>query len=175
MTFGSFNSHALARRVLHGCVLSAALVGAGTALAQQAPAGLEKAIAAAGKWAAQADASQGDAMWKASSPTMQKSVNQANWNKYIANIRQEAGAEQARDWVGVSKVDNPQGMPAGEYLNVIFATKFAKATTVETVSMARMGTNWQPVGYIIRPAPQPAPAESQGKPAASVQQPASGK
>jgi hypothetical protein len=175
MTFGNFNQPRLARRVIRGCILSATLLGASAAFAQQAPAGLEKAVATAAKWVAQADASQADAMWKASSPTMQKNVTQANWVKYIGEVRQQAGAEQQRSWVGVSKVDNPQGMPAGEYLNVIYATKFAKAVTVETVSMARNGSNWQPVGYLVRSAQQPAAAESQAKPAAQAQQPAAGK
>jgi hypothetical protein len=171
MTLGTHPQSSLTRRVIQGCILSAALFGAGSALAQQAPPGLEKAIAVAGKWVAQADASQADAMWKASSPTMQKNVTQANWNKYIADVRQQAGAEQNRSWVGVSKVDNPQGMPPGQYLNVIYATKFAKVETVETVSLAQTGSSWQPVGYIVRPA-QPPHAPAQGS---AAQQPAASK
>lgn len=169
MTLGTHHQPSLARRVVHGCILSAMLLGAGSALAQQAPAGLEKAVATAGKWIAQADANQADAMWKASSPTMQKDVTQANWSKYIADIRQQAGAQQGRNWVAVNKVDNPQGLPPGEYLNVIYATKFAKAQTFETVSMAKNSSNWQPVGYIVRPAQPP---QAQGNAAPS---PAAGK
>lgn len=175
MTFGTFNQTPLTKRIIHGCILSAALLGAGSALAQQAPSGLEKAIAAAGKWAAQADANQADAMWKASSSVMQQNVKQADWSKYIADIRKQAGAEQSRAWVGVSKVDNPQGLPAGEYLNVIYTTKFANAATLETVSMAKNGSNWQPVGYIVRPAQPAASAQSQAKPGAPASQPAAGK
>jgi hypothetical protein len=171
MTLGTHFQTSPTRRVIRGCILSAALLGAGGALAQQAPPGLEKAITAAGKWVAQADANQADAMWKGSSSTMQKNVTQADWAKYIADIRQQAGVEQSRSWVGVSKVDNPQGMPPGQYLNVIYTTKFAKAATVETVSMAQNGSNWQPVGYIVRPA-QPPQAQPQG---GAPQQPAAGK
>ncbi|GLQ98415.1 DUF4019 domain-containing protein [Dyella mobilis] len=166
MMFATHSHSSPIRRAIRGCIVSAALFGAGAAMAQQAPSGLEKAIAAAGKWVAQADANQADAMWKASSPTMQKNVNQADWNKYIADVRQQAGAQQSRNWVGVSKVDNPQGMPAGQYLNVIYSTRFAKAATVETVSMAQNGSSWQPVGYIVRPA-QPPQAQG-GAPGASA-------
>jgi hypothetical protein len=151
-------------RLFRGCVLSLALVGAGSAFAQQAPAGLEKAIATAGKWAAQADANQADSMWKASNSAMQKNVTQANWSKYIGEIRQQAGAEQERVWIGVNKVENPTNLPAGDYLNVIYATKFAKVMTVETVSMGRNGSNWEPIGYVVRP------AQSPDKPAAQAQQ-----
>jgi hypothetical protein len=169
MTLGTHHRSPRSMRVIQGCVLSAMMLGAGTALAQQAPSGLEKAISTASKWATQADANQPDAMWKASSPLMQKNVTQANWGKYIAEIRQQAGAEQSRNWVGLSKVDNPQGMPPGQYLNVIYSTKFANAATVETVSMAQSGSSWQPVGYIVRPAQPPQAANN------APQQPAAGK
>ena len=161
-------SSSFTKRALQGCALLVALFGAGAALAQQAPSGLEKAVDVAAKWAAQADAGQADAMWKASSGTMQKSVNQADWGKYIAQVRKEAGAQQSRAWLAVNKVDNPQGMPPGEYLNVVYNTKFANAATFETVSMAKSGSSWQPVGYVVRPQ-QPAKA-----PAAAAQ-PAPGK
>jgi hypothetical protein len=156
-----------ALRALQGCALSVALLGANAALAQQAPSGLEKAVNAAAKWAAQADAGQADAMWKDSSATMQKSVSQADWAKYIAQVRKEAGAQQGRAWLAVNKVDNPQGMPPGEYLNVVYNTKFANAATFETVSMARNGSSWQPVGYVVRPQQPPkAPAGAPAQPAA---------
>lgn len=169
MTHTIRNRSSFTKRALQGCALSAALLGATAALAQQAPSGLEKAVDAAAKWAAQADAGQADAMWKASSATMQKSVNQADWAKYIGQVRTEAGTKQSRTWLAVNKVDNPQGMPAGEYLNVVYNTKFANAATFETVSMTKSGPSWQPVGYIVRPQ-QPAKA-----PAGNAAQPAAGK
>ena len=71
------------RRRATGAPASILLLGTGMAMAQNLD--LDKAVSAAGKWVAQADAGKADAMWKASSPTMQKSVTQDNWNKYIAN------------------------------------------------------------------------------------------
>lgn len=138
------------KRARQALVLSLALAGASVASAQQAPAGLDKAMTAAAKWVGQADANQADAMWKTSSQTMQKSVSQADWGKYITTLRSQLGANQGRSWVGVSKVDNPQGLPQGEYLNVIYATKYANGMAVETVSLAKDSSNWQPVGYVVR-------------------------
>jgi uncharacterized protein DUF4019 len=159
------------KRARQALVLSLVLAGVGVASAQQAPAGLDKAMTTAAKWVGQADANQADAMWKASSPTMQKNVSQADWNKYVASLRSQLGTSQGRSWVGVSKVDNPQGMPAGEYLNVIYAGKYAKGMTVETVSMARDSSNWQPVGYIVRqqqPQSNSAAPNNAAKPAADA-------
>ena len=169
MTFNTISQSSLVKRTIHASIMSVALLGAGSVFAQQAPAGLEKAFATAGKWVTQADANQADAMWKDSSSTMQSNVKQADWAKYIGDVRKEAGAQQGRNWFAVSKVSNPQGMPAGEYLNVIYSTKFANAATVETVSMYKNGSKWQPIGYVVRPAQQASaqPGAAPKAPAAS--------
>ena len=163
------------KRLASGALASAVLLGAGTAMAQNLD--LDKAVSTAGKWVAQADAGKADAMWKASSPTMQKNVTQANWTKYITSLREAVGIEAERNWVGVSKIDNPKDLPSGQYLNVIYATKFAKAMTVETVSLAKGSSGWQPIGYIVRDANPKAPAANNGNAAqpAPAAQPAAGK
>lgn len=163
------------KRLASGALASAVLLGAGTAMAQNLD--LDKAVSTAGKWVAQADAGKADAMWKASSPTMQKNVTQANWTKYITSLREAVGTEAERNWVGVSKIDDPKDLPSGQYLNVIYATKFAKAMTVETVSLAKGSSGWQPIGYIVRDANPKAPAANNGNAAqpAPATQPAAGK
>lgn len=135
----------------------AALLAVGQAHAQQQPS-LDSAIATATRWAAQADAGQTDAMWQASSPVMQKSVNKADWGKYLDGVKKQLGATQGRDWVQVGRVENPQGLPAGEYINVVFVAKHANAPALETVSMTQSGSSWVPVGYIVRPVQQQQPA-----------------
>lgn len=165
------------KRMAAGALASAMLLGAGMATAQNLD--LDKAVSTAGKWVAQADAGKADAMWKASSPTMQKSVTQDNWAKYITTLRGAVGSGAERNWVGVSKIDNPKDLPPGQYLNVIYATKFAKAVTVETVSLAKGSSGWQPIGYIVREANPNAAASSSGAAqsgaAAPKAQPAPGK
>lgn len=159
------------RYVYQASAIVIALLGAKPGLAQHAPEGLEQAIATASTWASLADANRGEAMWKVSSSTMQRGTSQADWVKYIGTIHQQAGAEQSRTWVGLNKVDNPHGMPAGEYLNVVYVTHYANVATYETVSMAKTGSHWQPVGYVVHPiqqqaqAHQPANAQPQAAPA----------
>ncbi|MBT2119782.1 DUF4019 domain-containing protein [Dyella sp. LX-66] len=146
----------------------AALLASGYAQAQQLPS-LDSAIATATRWAAQADAGQADAMWKSSGPMMQKSVSSADWAKYLDGVKKQLGATQSRDWVQLGRVENPQGLPPGEYLNVVFVARHATAPAVETVSLSQAGTNWVPVGYIVRPVQQqpaaPAPAAAPAAPA----------
>ena len=146
----------------------AALLATGHAHAQQSPS-LDAAVATASHWAAQADAGQADAMWKSSGAMMQKSVSQADWAKYLDGVKKQLGATQSRDWAQIGHVDNPQGLPPGQYLNVVFVARHATAPAVETVSMTQIGTAWVPVGYIVRPVQQqpaaPAPAAAPAAPA----------
>jgi hypothetical protein len=54
----------------------------------------------------------------------------------------------------VTRVRDPVGLPAGDYLNVIFVSHYTRAVLFETVSLAPGGPgslNWLPVGYVIRP------------------------
>lgn len=139
----------------------AALLAAGHAHAQQTPS-LDNAVATATRWAAQADSGQADAMWKSSGQIMQKSVSQADWAKYLDGVKKQLGATQSREWAQIGRVESPQGLPPGQYLNVVFLARHANAPALETVSMAQLGANWVPVGYIVRPVQQqpaaPAPA-----------------
>lgn len=145
-----------------------AILASGLAQAQQAPS-LDTAVATATRWAAQADSGQAEAMWKSSGQIMQKSVSAADWGKYLDNVKKQLGATQNREWVQIGRVDNPQGLPPGQYLNVVFVARHASAPAVETVSLTQAGTSWVPVGYIVRPVQQqpaaPAPAAAPAAPA----------
>lgn len=139
------------------CAL-AALLGIGQVHAQQSTS-LDSAVSTATNWAAQADRGQADAMWQASNPAMQKSVSKADWSKYLDGLKKQFGATQNRTWLQIGRVENPNGLPPGEYLNVAFAAKHATAPTLETVSLAKTPSGWSPVGYVVRPIPaSPAPA-----------------
>lgn len=144
-----------------------ALLGVGQAQAQQSTS-LDSAVSTATNWAAQADNGLADAMWQASNPAMQKSVSKADWSKYVDNLKKQFGATQSRTWLQIGRIENPNGLPPGEYVNVAFAAKHATAPTLETVSLAKTASGWSPVGYVVRPipaTPAPATAPTGAKPA----------
>jgi len=143
-----------------------ALFSIGQAQAQQSPS-LDSAVSLATRWAAQADAGQADAMWQSSSPTMQKSVNKTDWSKYLDGMKKQLGTTQNREWVQLGRVENPRGLPAGQYLNVVFVAKHANAPALETVSLTQSGSSWVPVGYIVRPV-QPNASAAPTAPAAGT-------
>jgi hypothetical protein len=157
-------SHALAmQRLIQTCALIVIFaIGTTQALAQQTMS-LDNAVAVATRWALQADANQADAMWQGSAETMRKNVGKAEWSHYVGTLRKQLGALQSRDWLQLARVTNPNNLPAGEYVNVIFASKYANASTFETISLAQTANGWAPVGYVVRQMQPPATTPAAAK------------
>ncbi|TQK03729.1 MULTISPECIES: DUF4019 domain-containing protein [unclassified Herbaspirillum] len=117
--------------------------------AAQSTASIDTAVAAATRWAVLADANQADRMWSLSGPIMQKGVSKEDWVKYLAALHSELGSAGGREWVQIVRINNPANLPPGEYVNVVFASRFAKSPTVEKVSMVQTADRWTPVGYVV--------------------------
>ncbi|QRX81535.1 DUF4019 domain-containing protein [Glaciimonas sp. PAMC28666] len=124
---------------------------------------LDGAVAAASQWATLADANQAERMWAASGPIMQKSINKEDWAKYVSNLRSDLGALNGREWAEVVRVGQPANLPKGDYVNVVFSSRFSKSPAGEAVSMMYAGGHWIPVGYVVH---KVQPAGANGSPPA---------
>lgn len=112
---------------------------------------LDNAMATANSWLAQADADQAEAMWQSSDGVLQKNISKNAWKKYLTGLHRQWGALKTREWLQVARISDPNGLPPGEYLNVIYSATYANAPMLETVSLMRNGNSWTPVGYTVRP------------------------
>ena len=115
------------------------------------PNSLDNAVANATHWVQLSNARRPDAMWLEAGAMMQRLVPRADWVRYMRKIRVDRGALIGREWFEVTRVRDPVGLPAGNYLNVVFVAQFARAVLFETVSLAPGSGGWMPVGYVIRP------------------------
>jgi hypothetical protein len=115
------------------------------------PNSLDNAVAIATHWAQLSNSRRPDAMWLEAGAMMQRLVPRAEWVRYMRKIRLDRGLLVNREWFEVTRVRDPVGLPTGDYLNVIFVAKFARATLFETISLAPGSAGWMPVGYVIRP------------------------
>jgi hypothetical protein len=115
------------------------------------PNSLDNAVANATHWVQLSNARRPDAMWLEAGAMMQRLVPRSEWVRYLRKIRLDRGALNGREWFEVTRVRDPVGLPAGDYLNVIFVAQFARAVLFETVSLAPGSNGWMPVGYVIRP------------------------
>lgn len=130
----------------------------------QTAAPIDTAIATATQWAKLADANQADRMWSSSGPVMQKNVSKEAWIKYLAAVQNELGTVNGRAWTQIVHITNPANLPLGEYVNVVFSSRFSKAPTIEKISLVQVADRWFPVGYVItKVESSPAPAASPAK------------
>jgi len=115
------------------------------------PNSLDHAVSCATHWVRMSDGRRPDAMWLEAGAMMQKLVPRSEWVRYLRKIRLDRGVLVGREWFEVTRVRDPAGLPAGDYLNVIFVAHYARALIYETVSLAPGSGGWLPVGYVIRP------------------------
>jgi hypothetical protein len=115
------------------------------------PNSLDNAVANATHWVQLSNARRPDAMWLEAGAMMQRLVPRSDWVRYLRKIRLDRGALTGREWFEVTRVRDPVGLPAGDYLNVVFIAQFVRAVLFETVSLAPGSGGWMPVGYVIRP------------------------
>jgi hypothetical protein len=115
------------------------------------PHSLDQAVAIATHWLRLSSAGRPDAMWLEAGAMMQRHVSRADWVRYLRAIRVDRGALLDRAWCEIRRIRDPDGLAAGDYLNVVFIAHFARAALMETVSMAPGRNGWMPVGYAIHP------------------------
>ncbi|MEB0013515.1 DUF4019 domain-containing protein [Glaciimonas sp. Gout2] len=126
---------------------------------------LDGAVAAASQWATLADANQAERMWTASGPVMQKSINKEDWAKYLTNLRNDLGSLNGREWAEVVRVGQPTNLPKGDYVNVVFSSRFTKSPAGEAVSLMYAAGRWVPVGYVVH---KVQPIAANGAPASAT-------
>jgi hypothetical protein len=108
----------------------------------------DAAIAVAEQWLAVADADNAAAMWNQSTPVMKSAETQASWVSYIASMRNTLGQNTGpRVWVSLEReIDHPN-LPNGEFVGVLFISRYSKTKAWEKVSLFKIGNQWVPTGY----------------------------
>jgi uncharacterized protein DUF4019 len=94
-------------------------------------------------------------VWAGASPVAKAVTNQAEFVKQVSLDRQKVGAVAERKQVAVTRAVYPAGaeVPAGNYVNVVYATKFANSPQPvrELVSFhLDDDQTWRVSGYSLR-------------------------
>lgn len=156
------NDSNLTLRSCKTAVLVAGMICA--AAASAATPALDSALTTATQWVALADNGNAAGMWSSSSGVMQKNVPKDEWSKYLNNIHAELGKAGSREWSQIIRVDNPPNLPAGEYVNVVFVTRFDRTLAIEKISLSPTQGHWVPVGYVVNKVQQSAASASGATP-----------
>lgn len=138
---------------------SAAAASAPAAAAASAPAASsanaekEKAgqLAAAG-WLTLLDRRDWGTAWETSASTFRKAVPLANWLEGAPKARADFGPLQERTPVTVSYKDRLDRQPPGDYVTVVFVSKYEKRGEVEEMvtTVRESDGRWRVMGYLTR-------------------------
>lgn len=108
------------------------------------------ALAAAG-WLVLLDRRDWGRAWEASSTVFRGTVPLATWMDGIPKVREPLGALVERSQVEAVYKTTLQGRPDGEYVTVIFDTKFERKPVQEVVTTVRDADGkWRVTGYSTR-------------------------
>lgn len=109
------------------------------------------ALAAARAWVSLLDAKKYDESWSEAGTILKAQMPKARWALTVQPARQPLGAVLSRSVSMVTRRNTLPGAPDGDFQIFEFATKFAaKANAIETVVLAREGSNWKVDGYFVR-------------------------
>jgi predicted transcriptional regulator len=139
-----------ARFALAGAALFA-LVGILPAAPSESDA-VSAAQAAAKGWLAEIDAGRYGDSWEHASTLMRKAVSKSDWEKAASSVRGPVGALKSRTVQSATFTKSLPGAPDGEYVVIVYDTKFEKTNAVETVTpMREKDGSWKVSGYYVKP------------------------
>lgn len=106
---------------------------------------------AAGGWLVLLDRSDWGRAWEASSTVFRGTVPLATWMDGIPKVREPLGALAGRTQAEAVYKTTLQGRPDGEYVTVIFDSKFERKQVQEVVTTVRDADGkWRVTGYSTR-------------------------
>lgn len=138
--------------------ITSPLYAAEEAAAPAAPAAdnttkIDAARTALTEWLKLADAGDYAGTWNTGSAGFKSAVAEAQWTQMATSVRTPLGALQTRDESSANYSTTLPGAPAGEYVVLTFATRFASMAVTETVvATLDADGSWRAAGYVIRPA-----------------------
>ncbi|MBX7494772.1 DUF4019 domain-containing protein [Qipengyuania sp. 6B39] len=146
-----------ARRILAGVIVMMTIFAAGLILTSQmgepvaepvpveVPSSDAAIVAAAEGWLALTDAGDWEASFDATGRTFKQSNTLAGWTNAATQVRGPQGAFLSRELQTIRFLNAP---PHG-YQEVVFATRYANADVIETVTLQEEEGEWKVVGIMV--------------------------
>ena len=107
---------------------------------------------AAHAWLALLDRQDWGTAWDTSSAMFRKNVPLGSWMDAVPKVRQPYGALVEREAVEAIYKTSLPGQPAGQYVTVLFASKYANQVVQEIVTTVReQDGRWRVTGYTPKP------------------------
>jgi|CXWL01.1.fsa_nt_gi DNA-binding CsgD family transcriptional regulator len=102
-------------------------------------------------WIALLDMRRWRESWDSAGTLFKSQISKESWDSAIRPVRMPLGPVSSRNLQTITKTTSLPNAPAGEYEVIQFKTNFAqKRDAIETVILAREGSDWKVNGYFIR-------------------------
>lgn len=112
---------------------------------------IEQATPAAQDFLGLVDAGKFAASWQSSAALMKERVTEQEWVEKLNKARTLSGELVAREQKSASYSTEAKDSPDGEYIMLIYTSRFQKADEVEEyVTVMRDGESWKVAGYFMQ-------------------------
>lgn len=116
----------------------------------QDPASAE-AVQAARDWLALADANDADAAYREAGTKYRATLDVERWREALKLVREPLGAATQRTLAGSQLASKLQGVPDGDYAQVMFRTSWVnKPVGREYLTLEREAGRWRVIGYVVQ-------------------------
>ncbi len=135
----------LARILLIGCCMVAALSSQGYAQTQQ-----QMDIQPAYAWLELVDRGRYFQSWQYASEQFKQNIEASQWNEVLIGAKASLGDLVSRQLSGYGERDTVAGLPKGKYMVFKFKSEFTNQTLHELLIMTRENNELKTVAYLIQ-------------------------
>lgn len=112
----------------------------------------QPSLDSAKQWLELVDKGEYSKSWKTGSLTFKLTISEQHWNQIMKAIREPLGSLVSREPIEQRPAVNPKGLPQGNYMVIIFKTKFQKKQDAhELVTLVQESDgNWRVLTYQVQ-------------------------
>lgn len=110
---------------------------------------LQASAAAAQSWLQLLDKSQYGQSWDQASAVTKQTITKEEWVHILEKTRKPLGTVKSREVLDQRTAKDPQGLPKGDYVVMVYKTAFAKSTASELVTLYLENGHWHIVTYQV--------------------------
>jgi hypothetical protein len=112
---------------------------------------LQASLKAANEWLGIVDGGNYGVSWDQGATIFKLTMPRDEWNTYLDKVRKPSGSVVNRDIVDQRVSKDPKGLPKGDYMVVIYSTKFSNGKSAnELITLQNEQGKWKVMGYYIK-------------------------
>ncbi len=115
------------------------------------PAMLKASSQASADWLKLVDDGKYGDSWDQGAVIFKLTMPKDEWNLYLSKVRGNEGSVSSREIADQRVSTNPQGLPQGSYIVMVYDTKFSNGNSAnELVTLQNEDGTWRVMGYYIK-------------------------